>query len=84
MGTFAVVGLASRLWPRLVAVIIAAVILLSPHTAIAVFDDAIQTTAGQMTALLDKALNHVGQAAERPKHPAAARDAGERRHRHVG
>jgi hypothetical protein len=47
-------GLAGRLWPRLVAVIVAATILLFPHTASGVFRDAVDARAAQVTALLEK------------------------------
>jgi hypothetical protein len=49
-------GLASRLWPRLVAIIVAATILLFPHPASGLFRDAVDARAAQVTALIEKIL----------------------------
>ena len=61
-------GLASRLWPRLVAVIVAATILLFPHTASGLFRDAVDARAAQVTALMEKVLRPL---LERARHSAA-------------
>lgn len=56
MSILDILGLAGRLWPRLVALVIAATILLFPQTARAVFREAIEARAAQITKVLDQMI----------------------------
>jgi hypothetical protein len=56
MGIFDILGLAGRLWPRLVGLVIAATILLFPQAARAVFREAVEARAAQITRILDQMI----------------------------
>jgi hypothetical protein len=75
MGIFDILGLAGRLWPRLVGLVIAATILLFPQTATAVFREAVEARAAQITRILDQVIQST-RAHERQQAAAGDTQAG--------
>lgn len=55
MDTLDILGLTQRLWPRLVALVVAASILVFPQVARAVLREAVEARAAQITRILRQA-----------------------------